>query len=141
VVLAPAAADAIHPAFSNLFVQTEIIRERRAILCTRRPRSIEEKAAWMFHLYQRIARMISLNNLAWPRSIRRATPERAAFLTSWDSPERASLVALVECVAARSLTFAARILRPEPGAGRWLDFRSDGSILIAYDFARTRRSL
>jgi cellobiose phosphorylase len=50
VVLAPPAADAMHPAFSNLFVQTEIIRERRAILCTRRPRSIEEKAAWMFHL-------------------------------------------------------------------------------------------
>ena len=50
VVLAPAAADAMHPAFSNLFVQTEIIRERRAILCTRRPRSREEKTPWMFHL-------------------------------------------------------------------------------------------
>jgi hypothetical protein len=30
-----AIADALHPAFSNLFVQTEIIRERHAILCTR----------------------------------------------------------------------------------------------------------
>ncbi len=50
VVLAPAAADALHPAFSNLFVQTEIIRERQAILCTRRTRSIEEQAPWMFHL-------------------------------------------------------------------------------------------
>jgi cyclic beta-1,2-glucan synthetase len=50
VVLAPAVADALHPAFSNLFVQTEIIRERQAILCTRRPRSIEEHAPWMFHL-------------------------------------------------------------------------------------------
>ena len=39
VVLASSAADALHPAFSNLFVQTEIIRERQAILCTRRPRS------------------------------------------------------------------------------------------------------
>ena len=39
VVLAPAASDALHPAFSNLFVQTEIVRERQAILCTRRPRS------------------------------------------------------------------------------------------------------
>ena len=28
VVLAPPAADALHPAFSNLFVQTEIVRER-----------------------------------------------------------------------------------------------------------------
>ena len=50
VVLAPPAADALHPAFSNLFVQTEIIREQRAILCTRRPRSHGEQAPWMFHL-------------------------------------------------------------------------------------------
>ncbi len=50
VVLAPAAADALHPAFSNLFVQTEILHERRAVLCTRRPRSLEEPVPWMFHL-------------------------------------------------------------------------------------------
>jgi cyclic beta-1,2-glucan synthetase len=50
VVLAPPAADAIHPAFSNLFIQTEIIKERRAILCTRRPRSQDEQTPWMFHL-------------------------------------------------------------------------------------------
>ena len=43
VVLAPAASDSAHPAFSNLFVQTEILRERQAILCTRRPRSASEK--------------------------------------------------------------------------------------------------
>ncbi len=50
VVLAPPAADALHPAFSNLFVQTEILHERQAILCTRRPRSLDEPAPWMFHL-------------------------------------------------------------------------------------------
>ena len=50
VVLASPAADALHPAFSNLFVQTEIVRERQAILCTRRPRSADEPAPWMFHL-------------------------------------------------------------------------------------------
>ena len=50
VVLAPPAADALHPAFSNLFVQSEIIRPRHAILCTRRPRSLDERALWMFHL-------------------------------------------------------------------------------------------
>ena len=50
VVLAAPAADALHPAFSNLFVQTEIIRERQAILCTRRPRSLAEQAPWMLHL-------------------------------------------------------------------------------------------
>jgi cellobiose phosphorylase len=50
VVLAPAAADAIHPAFSNLFVQTEIIPDSKAILCTRRPRSAAEVEPWMLHL-------------------------------------------------------------------------------------------
>jgi cellobiose phosphorylase len=50
VVLAPPAADALHQAFSNLFVQTEIIRPRQAILCTRRPRSRDEQVPWMFHL-------------------------------------------------------------------------------------------
>ncbi|NTW76727.1 MAG: cyclic beta 1-2 glucan synthetase, partial [Syntrophaceae bacterium] len=50
IVLAVPAADELHPAFSNLFVQTEIIRERQTILCTRRPRSKGEPAHWMFHL-------------------------------------------------------------------------------------------
>ncbi len=50
VVLAAAASDDSHPAFSNLFVQTEIKTHQHAILCTRRPRSKEEKPPWMFHL-------------------------------------------------------------------------------------------
>lgn len=50
VVLAPAIADALHPAFSNLFVQTELLPQRQAILCTRRPRSLDETVPWMFHL-------------------------------------------------------------------------------------------
>jgi cellobiose phosphorylase len=50
VVLAPSGDDLAHPAFSNLFVQSEIIYQRQAILCTRRPRSIDEHSPWMFHL-------------------------------------------------------------------------------------------
>ena len=50
VVLAPPAADAIQPSFGNLFVQTEIIRVRHAVLCTRRPRSIGEHVPWSFQL-------------------------------------------------------------------------------------------
>ena len=50
VVLAPPVADAIQPSFGNLFVQTSILRERHAILCTRRPRSIGEHVPWSFHL-------------------------------------------------------------------------------------------
>ena len=49
-VLAPFMADAAHPAFSNLFVQTEIIAHQHAILCTRRARSKDENPPWMFHL-------------------------------------------------------------------------------------------
>lgn len=50
LVLASAASDLTQPTFSNLFVQTEILPKQHAILCTRRPRSIEEKSPWMFHL-------------------------------------------------------------------------------------------
>lgn len=50
VVLAPAAADNMHPAFSNLFVQTEILHDQNAILCNRRPRSESEVSPLMFHL-------------------------------------------------------------------------------------------
>lgn len=50
VVLAPLTADLAHRVFSNLFVQTEIIPELGAILCTRRPRMPGEQVPWMFHL-------------------------------------------------------------------------------------------
>ncbi len=50
VVMAPSMADALHPAFSNLFVQTQIVPARQAILCHRRSRSPDEVAPWMLHL-------------------------------------------------------------------------------------------
>lgn len=50
VVLAPLNADLAHRSFSNLFVQTEILTDRHAILCTRRPRTPGEQELWMFHL-------------------------------------------------------------------------------------------
>ena len=50
VVLAPALADALHPAFSKLFVQAELVRPLQAIVCSRRPRSSTEPVPWMCHL-------------------------------------------------------------------------------------------
>lgn len=50
VVLAPAIADSLHPAFSKLFVQTEIIATRNAILCSRRPRDRRDTPPWLVHL-------------------------------------------------------------------------------------------
>jgi cyclic beta-1,2-glucan synthetase len=49
IVMASQASDEAHPAFSNLFVQTEIMPEYNAVCCTRRPRSEEENPPWMFH--------------------------------------------------------------------------------------------
>lgn len=50
VVMAPLTADLAHRSFSNLFVQTEILPDHQAILCTRRPRTPGEQVPWMFHL-------------------------------------------------------------------------------------------
>jgi len=50
VVLALPDADAAHPAFSNLFVQTEFAHKSSALLCTRRARSADEKPPWLLHL-------------------------------------------------------------------------------------------
>ncbi|HAQ60727.1 TPA: cyclic beta 1-2 glucan synthetase, partial [Candidatus Delongbacteria bacterium] len=50
VVLASSESDALHPVFSNMFVQTEILGQQSAILCTRRPRSNDDVSPWMFNL-------------------------------------------------------------------------------------------
>lgn len=50
VVLAPATADAAHPAFSNLFVQTESLPERGMLLATRRRRAPEDHEIWLAHV-------------------------------------------------------------------------------------------
>ena len=50
IVLAPAADDLAHPAFGKLFVETEYLPERSALLCRRRPRSADEAAPWAVHV-------------------------------------------------------------------------------------------
>jgi cyclic beta-1,2-glucan synthetase len=49
LVLAPPAADAAHPVFSSLFVQTEAVADLGALLATRRVRSASEAAVWAAH--------------------------------------------------------------------------------------------
>jgi cyclic beta-1,2-glucan synthetase len=49
VVLSPPAADSAHPAFSKMFVQTEFVAERGALLATRRPRDPGQAQPWMAH--------------------------------------------------------------------------------------------
>jgi cyclic beta-1,2-glucan synthetase len=43
------ASDEAHPAFSKLFLKTEIIRPLESILCERKPRDEHETAKWAFH--------------------------------------------------------------------------------------------
>jgi cellobiose phosphorylase len=50
VVIGSIEADRAHPAFSNLFVQTEWLPEHAAILASRRPRSATEKTVWGAHV-------------------------------------------------------------------------------------------
>src|SRR5204862_2354849 len=50
VVLASPAADAAHPAFSNLSVSTECVPELDTLLATRRPRSRGESEIWLAHV-------------------------------------------------------------------------------------------
>ena len=49
IVLAPAATDAAHAAFSKLFVETEIDAARGAIFATRRPSKPDDPHPWYFH--------------------------------------------------------------------------------------------
>ena len=51
VVMVPSASDDAHPTFSNLFMQTEILPEKQAILCKRRPREEDEFTPTMVHLF------------------------------------------------------------------------------------------
>ena len=50
IVLAPDAADAAHPAFSKMFVQTEFEAEVGALLARRRPRSSADPQIWAAHI-------------------------------------------------------------------------------------------
>ncbi len=50
LILGPAAADAAHPAFSKMFVQTEWVGQGRVLLATRRRRSPDEAEVWAAHV-------------------------------------------------------------------------------------------
>ena len=50
IVLARPRDDTAHPAFSNLFVQTEAVAELDTLLATRRPRTPEEPRVWAAHV-------------------------------------------------------------------------------------------
>jgi cyclic beta-1,2-glucan synthetase len=110
VVLAPPADDAAHPAFSKLFVQTEILAERGAILCTRRPKAPDEETPFLLNLMtvhgaQPVPATFETSRAAFiGRARGKALP---AALTS-DAPLGGSAGAVLDPVAAirRSITLA-----------------------------------
>ena len=50
VVLAPHASDVAHPAFSNLFIETEFVAAENALLARRRPRSSKDEPVHAVHV-------------------------------------------------------------------------------------------
>jgi cyclic beta-1,2-glucan synthetase len=50
VAIAPQATDEAHPAFSNLFVETEFVASVDALVATRRPQSEKETIVWLAHV-------------------------------------------------------------------------------------------
>jgi cyclic beta-1,2-glucan synthetase len=50
VVLGPAAADQRHPAFANLFVESEYLPDLHALLFRRRPRSAHDEPLFLLHM-------------------------------------------------------------------------------------------
>ena len=51
VVLAPQFADQHHPAYNNLFIESEFLPELNALLFHRRPRSADENQIFLMHLF------------------------------------------------------------------------------------------
>jgi cyclic beta-1,2-glucan synthetase len=132
LVLANPRADAVHPAFSNLFVQTEAVAGRDALLATRRPRSVEEETVWAGHVVTTTGEVVG--------GVQYET-DRARFLGRGNQVHRAAAVdrPLSNSVGRvlDPVFSLRRKVRIQPGASAHLDFttvvartRSDALDLI-----------
>jgi cyclic beta-1,2-glucan synthetase len=68
VVLGPRADDLAHPAFSNLFIETEYYAPHSALLARRRPRSAQDEAKWGVHVLSTSAETIAGTQFETDRS-------------------------------------------------------------------------
>ena len=124
IVLAAAADDLAHPAFGKLFVETEYLPERTALLCSRRPRSTEEAALWAVHVLslegrtqgpRRVGdgpRALPRPRAARPRTRRRSTAARCR------APPASSSIPSSACGCAFASPPAASCGCPSPPAWR-----------------------
>ncbi|MBQ4133039.1 MAG: hypothetical protein IJD04_04805 [Desulfovibrionaceae bacterium] len=102
VALSDPMADAQHPAFSKLFVQTEIMPELQAVICSRRPRSRNEDSLHMFqmmHLHECDAAGVSYETDRARFIGRGRTPGRPAAMEQY-GPLSGSQGAVLDPVAA-----------------------------------------
>jgi cellobiose phosphorylase len=120
VVLAPLNADLAHRAFSNLFMATEVLADRHAILCTRRHRRPEEPTPWMFHLL--VQHGASAPDTSYET-------DRARFLGRGRSPENP---AAMEPGCTRLSGTAGNVLDPAVAIRRVLEVAPDESVTVQF---------
>ena len=68
VVLAPPDADKAHPAFSNLFIETEFVYSENSLIAKRRPRSAKDKPLFAIHTVATDAEIIGAVNYETDRA-------------------------------------------------------------------------
>lgn len=125
IVLAPAATDAAHLAFSKLFVETRIDPALHTIFATRRPSTPQEERCWLFHRvlidtgapHQDAADApTTLGAVSYEtdrvRSIGRGRTAQAPLALQSDAPLSGSDGAVLDAVAAIGVPFTLA-----PGAG------------------------
>jgi cyclic beta-1,2-glucan synthetase len=119
LVLAPAAADAAHPAFSKLFVETEHLPGFGALLAHRRRRAPDEPEIWAAHLAVVDGDVVGQREFETDRArfIGRAASVRAPGSVVDGRPLSGSSGAVLDPIFALR-----RRVRLEPGATARIDF-------------------
>ena len=107
VILAEPQAEAVHPAFNSLFIQTEALAQPAAVFCTRRPRSSEESPSWMFqsmvvHGSDRTEEAASFETDRWKFLGRGRTARNPAAMESPGPLSNSSGEVLDPCLALRT---------------------------------------
>ena len=115
VVLAPADSDRAHPAFGNLFVETEWHAWCTALIATRRPRAATEAPVWGVHVVATDETLVGEPSYETDRAHfigrGRSTRDPAGMDPSADGPLPGSTGAVLDPI------FSVRVrLRLEPGA-------------------------
>lgn len=102
IVLAPPDADRVHPAFGNLFIETEWHEWCTAITATRRPRSASERPLWCVHVVDTGAERVGQTTFETDRArfIGRGRSTRDPIALEQDGPLSGSTGAVLDPIFA-----------------------------------------